>query len=262
LIREMKKTRTAALLQAAMIVSVLLLAGCAGGPRTASAPPSGEIADPLEPVNRAIFSANQAVDKVLLKPAAKTYRTVLPQFVRDRLRAILDNLYEPLIFANDVLQGRPRAAAITLSRFMLNSTAGLAGMFDIASSNKLPKQTGDFGETLYFWGFNEGFYVVMPIFGSSNLRDAVGFGVDSYGDPVGIFIRHYGTTEDGLARTLVDGLDLRARNIETLDQLKREALDFYALMRSVTQQRRRAELREASGKTSEYDELSDPGQMP
>ena len=135
-------------------------------------------------------------------------------------------------------------------------------MFDIATSNELPKQSGDFGQTLYFWGLEEGFYVVMPIFGPSNLRDAVGFGVDSYFDPVGIYIRREGTTSDGLARTLVDGLDLRARNIETLDQLKREALDYYALMRSVTQQRRRALLRESAGQSSEFDELSDPGQMP
>lgn len=256
----MKQARTAALLQVVLLLPVLLLGACA--PRTAAAPPSGEIADPLEDMNRAIFKANNAVDKVLIKPAAKTYRTVLPQFIRDRLRAILDNLYEPLIFANDVLQGRPRAAAITLARFMLNSSAGLAGMFDIAASNDLPKQSGDFGQTLYFWGAEEGFYVVMPLFGSSNLRDAVGFGVDSYFDPVGIYIRNQGTTSDGLARTLVDGLDLRARNIETLDQLKREALDYYALMRSVTQQRRRALLRESAGQSSEFDELSDPGQMP
>jgi phospholipid-binding lipoprotein MlaA len=135
-------------------------------------------------------------------------------------------------------------------------------MFDIASANDLPKQSGDFGQTLYFWGFDEGAYLVLPIFGSSNIRDGIGFGVDSYADPAGIFIRDYGNAGLGLARTMVDGLDLLSRNIESLDQLKREALDHYALMRSVSQQRRRALLRDSSGRGSEFDELSDPGQMP
>ena len=134
-------------------------------------------------MNRVVFDANDAIDAAILRPLAEGYRAVVPQFVRDRIRAFVDNLQEPRIFVNDLLQGRINAAGITFARLYVNTMLGLAGMFDVASGRDLPRQTGDFGETLYFWGVDSGPYLVLPLFGPSNFRDAFGLGVDLYTTP-------------------------------------------------------------------------------
>src|SRR6202008_246589 len=102
--------------------------------------------------NRAVFQANDAVDRGVIKPVAKTYQSALPQWLRDRLRHFFDNLTEPRVFANAFLQVRINAAGTTFTRFIVNSTAGVFGLFDVATDFKLPHQTGDFGQTLAPWG--------------------------------------------------------------------------------------------------------------
>ena len=144
------------------------LAGCA------TVPPADRAAnDPLEPLNRAVFDFNDRLDTTVIKPVAQTYLDVVPAFVRDRVRAFIDNLAEPRIFVNDMLQGRFDAAGITLSRFLANTIAGVGGLFDVATGQGLRRQTGDFGQTLYAWGVEDGGpYVVLLFFGSSDVRDA------------------------------------------------------------------------------------------
>src|SRR5213593_2524315 len=211
----------------------------------------GESDDPLEPLNRAVFDANTAL--------AEAYRTIVPPFVRDRIRSAIDNLAEPRIFVNDLLQRRPDAAGITFARFFLNTTAGLGGMFDLAAGQGLAKQSGDFGQTLYTWGITDGPYVVLLFFGPSNFRDALGLGVDLATTPPAFVVTGHAGTVTSLAVGTVDGIDLRARNIETLDEIKASALDFYAHLKSITRQRRESQLREASRVNQEPQELIDPG---
>jgi phospholipid-binding lipoprotein MlaA len=157
------------------------------------------------------------------------------------------------------LQRRPDAAGITFARFFINTIVGLAGMFDLATKQGFPKQSGDFGQTLHTWGVDDGPYLVLFFFGPSNVRDAFGLGVDLFTTPPALVVTGHAATVTNLAVGTVDGIDLRARNIETLDEIKASALDYYAQLKSLTQQRRRAQLREARGLKQDPAELLDPG---
>ncbi len=233
------------------------LGGCATTPGGGASPE-----DPLESANRAVFDANTAFDDALFKPVAQAYRDLVPQFVRDRIRSAIDNLAEPRIFVNDVLQGRINAAGFAFARFFVNTTAGLAGLFDVASANGLPKQSGDFGQTLYAWGMDDGPYLVLLFFGPSNVRDALGLAVDLFTTPPALVVTGHAGTVAGFAVGTADGIDLRARNIESLDEIKASALDYYANLRSIVQQRRAAQLREGRGLEEQPPELIDPGEAP
>ena len=231
------------------------LAGCA----TTSGPRDSENNDPLEPVNRAVFNANDAIDTAILRPIAEGYRAVVPQFVRDRIRAFIDNLQEPRIFVNNMLQLRINDAGYTFARFYVNSTLGLGGLFDIASEHGLARQTGDFGQTLAVWGVDGGPYLVLPLFGPSNFRDAFGLAVDLYTTPPAHLIAGTTGTWITVGTYVVSGIDLRSRNIETLDQIKANALDYYAQFRSIARQYRDGQLRAARGLAEQPDDLVDPG---
>ena len=230
------------------------LGGCATTPPERVSPD-----DPLEPLNRAVFDANTALDEAVIKPVAEGYRKTVPQLLRDRIRSFIDNLTEPRILANDLLQGRGDAAGVTFNRFFLNTTLGVGGLFDPATERGLPKQTGDFGQTLYAWGVDSGPYLVLPFFGPSNVRDAFGLGVDLFTTPPGVFVPGHAGLVTGFAVGTIDGMDLRSRNIESLDEIKASALDYYTHLKSIAQQRRDAELREARGGAKEPPELIDPG---
>ena len=175
-----------------------------------------------------VFNANDAIDTAIMKPIAEGYRTVVPQFVRDRIRAFIDNLQEPRIFVNNLLQLRINDAGFTFARFYVNSTLGLAGLFDIASEHALPRQTGDFGQTLAVWGVDSGPYLVLPLVGPSNFRDAFGSAVDFYTTPPAHLVPGATGWWITVGTYAVGGIDLRSRNIETLDQIKEHALDYYA----------------------------------
>jgi phospholipid-binding lipoprotein MlaA len=239
------------------ITLLVLYCAMSSGCATVGTAGDSEYNDPYESFNRKIFAFNRAVDRAVIKPAAKGYRAILPQFVRDRIRSIIDNLNEPLIFVNDVLQLRIDAAGTTFGRFITNSTVGLGGMFDRATVDGLPKQTGDFGQTLYRWGAADGPYLVLPFFGPSNVRDAVGLGVDLVSSPVGYAIPRDDRVKFGVSVGIVNGIDLRERNLEALDVLEQSALDFYVHLRSVSRQHRAAILEQAR-KGAKTDELLDP----
>jgi len=233
--------------------AMLALGGCATRPSDpAAAAAYDETNDPLEPMNRKIFGFNLTADDYVLKPVAKGYRYVVPEYGRQRIRNVLDNAHEPVVAANSLLQGRIEDGLKSFWRFAFNSTVGLVGLYDVASGIGLPEKPADFGQTLYTWGLPDGPYLMLPILGPSNPRDAVGLGVDSYADPLGHFAGNNGYEAVNYARAGVDGVDLRERNIETLDDLRRNSLDFYAQLRSVFRQHRKAQLEGGQGGTNPF----------
>jgi len=241
--------------------SLATLACCAALVGCASVPPGEAQApdDPLEPLNRTVFNVNTALDDAFIRPIAEAYRTVVPPFVRDRIRSVIDNLAEPRIFANDLLQRRGDAAAMTLARFTVNSIEGLGGLFDVATAQGLPRQSGDFGQTLYTWGVPDGPYLVLLFFGPSNVRDAVGLGVDLFTTPPALVLSGHTGEIINFSVGTVGAMDLRSRNIETLDEIKASALDYYTHLKSVSWQYREKQLHEASQVKEEPQELQDPG---
>jgi len=223
------------------------LAACATAPQDPSARAAfDEANDPFEPLNRSIFGVNQVFDKALLKPVAQAYRTVFPDDFRDSLRNLLENLKQPAVFANEVLQGDLAHAGTTAARFSFNSTVGVAGLFDVASGMGLPAQASDFGQTLYTWGLPSGPYLVVPLLGPTNPRDGIGMGVDGYADPFRFLAYTQGVSKANLSHILADGVDLRSRHIEDLEDIEKNSIDFYAQIRSLSRQQRAQELRGAT----------------
>ena len=219
----------------------LLLAACATP--TANDPEAHAeleaINDPWEPFNRAVFELNRGLDRVLLKPVAQAYRGVVPEFGRDMVKNFLDNLRSPVILANDILQGEEDRAGETGSRLLANTTIGLGGVFNVTD---IEFHNEDFGQTLAVWGFGEGPYLVLPLLGPSPIRDTVGLVGDSLMDPVVWHARRHEQYAITWVRYGMRAIDTRSRNIETLDEIERGAIDFYATVRSLYRQRRNDEI--------------------
>ena len=168
------------LLAPLLLTSALLLSACAARPPANDPDALAEYRennDPAEPTNRFFYRVNDGLDTYVLAPIARGYRYAVPGAVRRPVQNVLANLSSPIIFANDVLQTRPRRAGDTLMRFLINSTAGVGGLFDVASRGGVPKHDQDFGLTLGHYGVPSGPYLVLPLFGPSTVRDAVGFGI-------------------------------------------------------------------------------------
>jgi phospholipid-binding lipoprotein MlaA len=253
----------AALRGAAGLLLAATVAGCATPPRDPAARAAFEQSnDPLEPLNRKVFALNLFIDRILLKPVAKVYMAVLPEDGRDALRRALDNMKEPVVVINDVLQGELRRAGIATGRFAVNSTLGMVGLVDVATPLGLPKQTGDFGQTLYTWGFPEGPYLVVPLLGPSNPRDLFGMAGDNYLDPFSYLASAEDADQVDIDRFLLDGVDRRARAIDTLDELQKSSIDFYAQLRSLSQQHRAAEVRRAPAVQPASGLYDDPDRSP
>jgi phospholipid-binding lipoprotein MlaA len=225
-----------------LLLASSLLAACATRGGNGADLAAGEPVDPLEPVNRQVLDFNLALDDAVIKPVAQAYRDVVPEFARLRIRAFLDNLQEPRILANNLLQLRLLDAGHTTMRFVFNSTAGVGGLFDVATGWGIARRRGDFGQTLYAWGVEDSPYVMLPIAGPSTARDTVGLVADGFLNPLNWLI----PMEANLARGMVEGIDLREQNIESLEELRRGSLDFYARLRSVWLQRRNAQLGRAA----------------
>jgi phospholipid-binding lipoprotein MlaA len=161
---------------------------------------------------------------------------------------VLKNLDLPVTFANDILQGQPKRAGQTISRFTVNSTFGVAGIFDVASRMGIPDHTEDFGQTLAVWGVGEGPYMVLPLLGPAPPRDAVGQVADVFFEPV-IYIRMKQHPWWLFGGTYFEILDLRARNMEALDDIERTSLDLYVATRSLYRQYRANEIRNGGVET-------------
>lgn len=230
--------------RAAALALATLLAGCATPPSDpAERAVFEQNNDPLEPLNRKIFDANLFVDRILLKPVAEVYIAIVPEEGRDALRRVLDNMKEPVVVINNVLQAQPKRAFTTVGRFAVNTTVGLAGLFDVAKDWGLQKESGDFGQTLFAWGSPEGPYLIVPILGPSNPRDLIGMGIDAYIDPFSYLATAKDLDEIQITRFVLGGIDQRAQAMDVLDDLQKNSLDFYAQLRSLVEQRRAAELR-------------------
>lgn len=253
-------------------VAALLLAGCATVPTDPAARAEYErLNDPLEPTNRAIFGFNEFLDKALIRPIAEVYHFILPNFVEERITVFLRNVGEPLTLVNDVLQGEVDRAGVTLGRFVTNTTIGIGGIFDVATDLDMPRHNEDFGQTFGAWGIGEGPYLVLPILGSSTLRDGVGTAADTFADPVSIGINQANVSGLSIGRIAITGLDARARNLDMVDQLRRESLDYYATLRSAYRQNRRAEILNGAAPDEgentapgfeEYEDLDSPAATP
>lgn len=203
--------------------------------------PPPDVNDPLEPMNRVVFRADLALDRVLIKPAAKTYRTVVPVPVRNAVRNFYDNAHGPVSFGNALLQANWSRARDTAGRFAVNSTLGIGGLFDPASGMGLKQYDEDFGQTLGTWGLGEGPYLVLPVIGPRPPRDAVGMVADHFMDPL-TYVLPSGNLPLSLAIRGLDVVDKRSRRIESIDTMERTSLDFYAATRSAYRQKRRAEI--------------------
>ena len=238
------------------IASALGLAGCAtlGGPG-----PAGRAAvpgDPLEGLNRPLFGAGQALDHGLVQPLVRGYQHS-PGLLRRALHNLLQNADEPLVMLNDVMQGRLGAAARTAVRFVGNSTLGLAGLFDPATSAGLPHHDNDFGLTLGRYGFGPGAYVYVPLLGPTTVRDAVGAGVDFVADPLA-WVRIRDAKTINVVRTSLSLIDDRVEAEEDLRSLEAGAADPYATLRSVYLQSRAAAIKGEDAGLEALPELPPP----
>ncbi len=252
-----------ALRRAAGLMLAAIVAGCATPPSD----PAERVAyeqnrDPLEPLNRQILDLNLFIDRILLKPATKVYIAIVPEEARDAVKRALDNMKEPVVVINNVLQGEFERAGISVGRFTVNTTLGLAGLLDVAAELGLAKERGDFGQTLFVWGLPEGPYLIVPLLGPSTPRDLIGMSADAYIDPFSFLATVKHLDQIQIARFVVDGIDQRARVIEILDDLEKNSLDFYAQLRSLAQQRRAAELRHGAAPQPGSDLYQDPGNAP
>jgi len=201
----------------------------------------------LETLNRFIFEFNEFLQDILLRPITTFYNDTFPPTLREGVSNFLDNLRSPIIFANDVLQGEFDRALQTFGRTLVNSTIGIFGFADVAGELGVEHHNEDFGQTLAVWGMGEGFYLVLPIFGPSNPRDAIGkLGVDSYLDPLGLWLEN--TNRDDITWTLtaMRGIDQYARIVEELNQVKKTSVDYYAAVRSLYRQKRKTEINNGS----------------
>lgn len=236
-----------------LLIGVLAI-GCAwlaGGCATRPADPEAraefdKVNDPGEPTNRAVFGFNQTFDRSVFKPVAQAYQDNVPGGVRRGVHNFLTNLDEPLVGFNDLLQGNGSRWWIITQRFMVNTTLGVGGIFDVATDWGLPHHDADFGQTFGVWGMGEGPYITLPIFGPSNARDTVGLVLSAAANPL-TWMSGTPALAAGFSRGATQGIDERGRNIEALDDLERNSLDFYATLRSVYRQRRNGMIESAKG---------------
>jgi phospholipid-binding lipoprotein MlaA len=240
--------RNSAHFPSGLVLAAALVAFTLPGARHAAAQQpaveaSDDANDPYENTNRAIFGFNQGVDRAVLVPVANAYRAVIPSTFRDMIHDFLQNLNSPVIFANDVLQGQPGLASETVGRALLNTTIGFGGVFDVASKFGVPYHTNDLGITLATWGVQPGPYLMLPVLGPSNPRDLFGDVADSFGDPGNMVASNNHVLYAAFARGVVSGVDERSRNIESLAEIERTSLDYYATIRSLARQRRAAQIR-------------------
>lgn len=193
--------------------------------------------DPFEATNRAVFEFNQSVDKAIIKPIAKGYRFVVPKWLRAAIYNFSLNLRQPVYFVNALLQGEPKQAGIITKRFFLNTFLGFWGTIDVAGDMKIPAYDNDFGQTLGVWGVPPGPFVMLPILGPSDVRDAVGYGVDTVAAPI-----NWATDSiwPGFiySRMALEGIDTRERALDFLDSLENSSTDYYATLRTMYQQNR------------------------
>lgn len=235
------QSRPARLRIALVCILCCLSAACAKRPPVtdvAGRARYNEARDPLEPMNRAIFKFNNGFYHYVLDPLTDGYEFIVPRPARDAFRNFLRNLGSPIRLINDVLQGEPKQAGVTIGRFVANSTIGIGGLFDPAQKMGLKYHDEDFGQTLAIWGANEGAYLVLPIIGPYSVRDSFGFLGDILMDPVTWVLKGENLNYLNWARTGSDGLVTYTQVRGDLKSVQEGSLDPYAAVRSLQRQRR------------------------
>lgn len=221
----------------ALVLVISLLGACAGSNRTALTPEG--INDPYEAQNRKVHAFNRSFDSKFIRPAGVGYSDTLPDAVEDSISNFAFNLEEPSNVVNSLMQGDLRGFGVSTLRFVLNSTLGIAGLFDPSTEMGIPENNTDFGETLYVWGVGEGTYVELPFLGPSTQRATVGKVVDLFTNPISYVFegrsRAFYLTPTGFAT----GLSARGRFAETIDSILYESADSYAQARLIYLQNRR-----------------------
>jgi phospholipid-binding lipoprotein MlaA len=223
-----------------LLLAALVLGGCAHLP-------ADDPADPLESVNRKIYTFNEIADHYVMHPVATTYDKVMPGFARTGVKNFFSNLFYPTVIVNDALQLKGQMLAQDFCRFVLNSTFGVAGLIDVATPGGLPVNREDFGQTLGYWGVGEGWYIVLPFLGPSNNRDLVGRVGDYFTNPT--FYLDDEWTSYGL--TVLDLVDLRARLLPA-DHFLEQQIDRYVFVRTAYLQDRQNKVYDGSPPKEDY----------
>ena len=207
----------------------------------------GQVKDCFEKLNRGTFALNQGLDKAILKPVAKAYRT-LPSPVRTGTSNVLVNLSSLITIPNNILQGELKTAGINTGRFIVNTTVGILGIFDVAKKMGFSEyEKEDYGQTLGVWGVGAGCYVVLPILGPSTIRDTAGSFINVMGgDPYYNMSTHgnnqYLDRSDYMLTKTLTAVDFRSRTIESFDNLEKNSMDFYASVKSLYLQDRQRKI--------------------
>lgn len=243
----------------AALVAVALSA-CA----TAPAAGGSDLNDPYEGFNRRMFALNNGIDRYALGPASRAYKTVTPEYGRDRITDFLRNLRSPVVFANDVLQGEVDRAATTAGRFALNTTFGVLGIWDVATPAGLERHTEDFGQTLAVWGVQSGPYLVLPVIGPTTPRDLLGTATDRAFDPlVWVEIDNDRDTDLAVRGTLgvFGALNARVRLEDQINALNAQPEPYIALRRIYSSSRQAEILNGRINEDTIYDDLPDFGEF-
>lgn len=219
-----------------LAVLALLLGACAGNPQNARNAAASPV-DPWEPMNRRIYRTNSTLDKYSLKPIAKGYRRVLPGVVRTGIDNFFVNLRGPWEVINNLLQGKGRDGLEGTGRFLVNSTFGIGGLFDVATVMGLDRHEEDFGQTLAVWGAPDGPYVMVPFFGPQTLRDALALPLDLFADPL-VWYRNSSVRDKLYVLRIIN---LRERYLDA-EHLLEDAYDPYVRLREAYLQNRRFEV--------------------
>ena len=197
-----------------------------------------QVKDCFEGLNRATFALNQGLDKVIFEPVAKAYRT-LPSPVRNGTSNVLVNLSSLITIPNNILQGQFKTAGVNTGRFVVNTTIGILGIFDVAEKMGFSEyEKEDYGQTLAVWGVGSGCYLVLPVLGPSTLRDTAGSFMNVMGGDPYYNVSVHGNNEyldrsDYMLTKTLTAVDFRAKNLETFDNLEKNSLDFYASVKSL-----------------------------
>lgn len=223
----------------------VLISGCA----STTAPK----ADPMEGLNRATYAFNDAVDEAVFKPVAKGYQAVTPGFFRAGVTNLFTNIGDVATALNNLLQGKAGDAASDAGRFLVNSTLGVLGLFDVATPMGLEKHNEDFGQTLGKWGVGSGPFLVLPLMGPSTLRDAIGRPVDSYAG-YSRYVDHIPTRNSTLGLEIID---LRSNLLGASSTLDTAALDKYQFVRDAYLQRRLRNVYDGKAPQAKLDQLED-----
>jgi phospholipid-binding lipoprotein MlaA len=217
------------------------------------------IKDCFESLNRATFALNQGLDKIIFRPVAKAYR-VLPSPVRAGTSNALDNLSSVVTIPNNLLQGEFKKAGINTGRFVVNTTFGVIGIIDVADMIGFPEyEKEDYGQTLGTLGFGPGCYLVLPVIGPSTVRDTIGSLANVVGGDLWYNVTVANNTQhfsdfDYWSTRVTTGIDFRAKNIESFENLEKNSMDFYASVRSLYLQDRQMKISNSNAITETMDD--------